>query len=216
MSALSDLMYHSPDGVFAIDAEHRVLFWNPACEELTGIPAEQALGQPCHALLQGRDMHGQAYCKSNCALDQLVHGGPPPSCLSLHISHLDGRSFRLNVGTMLVPSAANPGTWNIVHIMRRSRESQVEDLFGCNGCHESGQVSEQMRDNDAVAVVSQLTNREREILRLLAKGNNVEPMAQQLHISPTTVRNHIQRLMAKLDVHSRAEAVAYAHRNKLI
>lgn len=100
--------------------------------------------------------------------------------------------------------------------MRRSRESRVDDLFGCNGCHESGQASRQMRSADTVTVVSQLTNREREILRLLAMGNNVEPMAQQLHISPNTVRNHIQRLMAKLDVHSRAEAVAYAHRNKLI
>jgi DNA-binding NarL/FixJ family response regulator len=41
-------------------------------------------------------------------------------------------------------------------------------------------------------------------------------MAESLHISPKTVATHIQRLLMKLGVHSRAEAVAYAYREGLV
>jgi DNA-binding NarL/FixJ family response regulator len=62
---------------------------------------------------------------------------------------------------------------------------------------------------------SSLTPRELEVLRLLANGLGQKKIAQALFITPKTVATHIQRILAKLDVHSRAEAVAYAHRNHL-
>ena len=61
-----------------------------------------------------------------------------------------------------------------------------------------------------------MTEREREILRLLTLGLATDSISAQLHISTTTVRNHIQRLMAKLNVHSRIEAVNHAHRHQLV
>ena len=62
---------------------------------------------------------------------------------------------------------------------------------------------------------STLTPRELEVLRLLANGLGQKKIAQTLFITPKTVATHIQRILAKLDLHSRAEAVAYAHRNHL-
>ena len=62
---------------------------------------------------------------------------------------------------------------------------------------------------------SALTPRELEVLKLLAEGLGQKKIAQALFIAPKTVATHIQRILAKLDVHSRAEAVAYAHRNRL-
>ena len=53
-----------------------------------------------------------------------------------------------------------------------------------------------------------LTRREREVLSLLVDGLDQEAIAQTLYISPETARTHLQRLLRKLDVHSRAEAVA--------
>jgi DNA-binding NarL/FixJ family response regulator len=41
-------------------------------------------------------------------------------------------------------------------------------------------------------------------------------MADRLHVSPTTIRNHVQNITAKLGVHSRLEAVAYATRHRLL
>lgn len=61
-----------------------------------------------------------------------------------------------------------------------------------------------------------LTNREREVLRLLARGLNQAGIAQALSISEKTVATHIQHILEKLGVHSRAQAVAVAHRDGLI
>ncbi len=63
---------------------------------------------------------------------------------------------------------------------------------------------------------AQLTAREREVLGLLARGCAQQAIAERLVISPKTVATHIQRILAKLGVHSRAEAVAFAHRWQLV
>jgi DNA-binding NarL/FixJ family response regulator len=60
-----------------------------------------------------------------------------------------------------------------------------------------------------------LTNREREVLKLLARGLTQAEIAEQLFISPKTVGGHIQRILEKLGVHSRAQAVALAHEHGL-
>ena len=57
-----------------------------------------------------------------------------------------------------------------------------------------------------------LTPRELEVLRLMARGERTEAVAQRLVISPTTVRNHVQHILGKLGVSSRLEAVALAFR----
>jgi two-component system, NarL family, nitrate/nitrite response regulator NarL len=61
-----------------------------------------------------------------------------------------------------------------------------------------------------------LTKREREVLLLLAEGRNQREIAQALVISEKTVATHIQHILEKLGVHSRAEAVALAHRSGLV
>ncbi len=58
----------------------------------------------------------------------------------------------------------------------------------------------------------ELTPREVEVLGLLAEGLTQTQIARHLVISPRTVGTHIQNLLGKLDVHSRAQAVALAHR----
>lgn len=63
---------------------------------------------------------------------------------------------------------------------------------------------------------SRLTAREREILRLIADGLGNEQIGAQLFISPQTVRTHVGKAMAKLEVGTRTEAVAVALRQKLI
>jgi DNA-binding NarL/FixJ family response regulator len=63
---------------------------------------------------------------------------------------------------------------------------------------------------------SGLTPRELEILDLLAAGLNQAEIARRLVVSPKTVSKHIERILAKLGVRSRAEAVARAYRDGLI
>ena len=76
----------------------------------------------------------------------------------------------------------------------------------------------------AAALISQrhrqrahaLTQREREVLRLLADGNTNEEIGAELTISPQTVRTHVQKAMEKLGAGTRVQAVATALRQALI
>ena len=61
-----------------------------------------------------------------------------------------------------------------------------------------------------------LTQREREVLALLAQSRTQREIAFELVISSKTVATHIQRVLAKLGVHSRAQAVTFAHRYGLV
>ena len=73
-----------------------------------------------------------------------------------------------------------------------------------------------VRDNgDAVDGWTRLTPREREVLCHLANGLSQDEIAATLVISPKTVATHIQRILGKLGVRSRAQAVALAHRERL-
>ena len=55
-----------------------------------------------------------------------------------------------------------------------------------------------------------LTERERQILQLLAQGKRNDDIASELYISPQTVQTHVRNILGKLRVHSKLEAVAFA------
>ena len=61
-----------------------------------------------------------------------------------------------------------------------------------------------------------LTEREMEVLTLVAQGLNNRDIAKELYISENTVKNHIRNILEKLHLHSRMEAVVYAVREKLL
>ncbi len=61
-----------------------------------------------------------------------------------------------------------------------------------------------------------LTNREREILKLVAEGYNNQEIGARLYLSPATVQTHRANIMAKLKLHSRSDLTKYAIKNKLI
>jgi PAS domain S-box-containing protein len=61
-----------------------------------------------------------------------------------------------------------------------------------------------------------LTPRQAEVLRLLEHGRSTTQIAQELHLSVETVRNHIRGMLRALGVHSRLEAVAIARRDHLL
>jgi DNA-binding NarL/FixJ family response regulator len=74
-----------------------------------------------------------------------------------------------------------------------------------NGHHTNGHASPNG--------LSSLTPRERDVLACLARGLNQNAIAAELVVTPKTVATHIQRILSKLGVHSRAAAVAYAHQH---
>ncbi len=64
--------------------------------------------------------------------------------------------------------------------------------------------------------LDELTEREREVLALVARGLSNAEIGKQLFISPATAKTHVGRVMMKLDAHDRAELVVIAYETGLV
>lgn len=99
------------------------------------------------------------------------------------------------------------------------KSCSIKDMHECfslilaGGSHFSPAVLRAMEGTEPPA---ELTQRERQILHLLADGAINAEIAERLSISPKTVDNHRTKLMAKLKVHSMAQLLAYALREGLL
>lgn len=79
------------------------------------------------------------------------------------------------------------------------------------------QVNKQRQaQREALVRLAELTDREREVLQLLAQGERNDGVSEALGIKVQTVQTHVRNILGKLDVHSKLEAVAFAVRNGAI
>ena len=90
----------SGDAPVAIDCDQRVVVWNAAVEELTGIPADRAIGRKCWEILDVLEPAGATVCSPNCAEARNAFGDAPASCPELLIKTRTGRRSTL-VSTLL-------------------------------------------------------------------------------------------------------------------
>lgn len=74
----------------------------------------------------------------------------------------------------------------------------------------------QRTDESKLVPAPRLTDRELEVLKLVATGMNNRDIAKELFISENTVKNHVRNILEKLQLHSRMEAVVYAMREKIL
>ena len=79
-----------------------------------------------------------------------------------------------------------------------------------------GNFVSQLRSADSVITSSSLTDREREVLQLIAEGKTGKDIAGILFVSPTTVDTHRRNIMKKLGIHTTAGLVKYAIQHKII
>jgi DNA-binding NarL/FixJ family response regulator len=73
-----------------------------------------------------------------------------------------------------------------------------------------------VREEPRQAGPTDLSTRELEVLRLLARGSSTEMVASELYVSVNTVRSHVRRILEKLEAHSKLEAVAIGVRDGLL
>ena len=72
------------------------------------------------------------------------------------------------------------------------------------------------RPDESSGPALRLTERELDVLRLVAQGHSNKEIAARLFISENTVKNHVRNMLEKLQLHSRMEAVMYAVKEKLL
>ena len=69
--------------------------------------------------------------------------------------------------------------------------------------------------HDAESIQTELSDRELQVLKLIANGKDNASIAAELHISPKTVKNHISNILMKLQIENRIQAAVYAVRSGL-
>lgn len=89
-------------------------------------------------------------------------------------------------------------------------------LIAAGGTYVDPVLAGALATAETTAKLPALTQRERDVLRLLADGLTNEEIGAKLFISPETVRTHIRKAMTKLDADTRTQAVATALRQSLI
>ena len=192
---LATALQGAGDGACAIAPDGTVTIWNEGAERLLGYTAREAIGRKCCDLFGGYDADGNQLCDADCHVRALVRRDAPVRAFDMRTRTKAGRPLWLNVSVIAVP----PRT---VHFLRDV--TAIKEMVAL--VHER---------RGAEATPPDLTRRELEILRLLTQGLNTARAAERLHVSRATVRNHVQNIFAKLGVHSRLEAVAYAARRRL-
>ena len=207
-----DLLAETPDGVFAVDFRQRIAFWNDAARRILGFEPESVLGSPCYDIIGGTDESGCAVCKKECATFEASVRGELSPTKDVRVRTKGGAREWVNVTTIRLPSRWREFSL-LAHVFRdASHVKQMEYLLEQMLNEASPPLSAQL----APRPLEPLTRREREVLHLLASGASTASICVSLRIQTTTVRTHVQRVLQKLGVHSRLEAVASASQNGLL
>jgi len=123
------------DGIYFVDGERKITFWNKGAERLTGYPREEAVGRICcENFLSHVDDSGSPICASGCLLTQVLENGTSRE-KELYLQHKDGH--RVPVSVRAVPITGEDGritgavqifSDNSSHIAARRRIEELEQL----------------------------------------------------------------------------------------
>lgn len=211
-----DRIARSGEAVMAIDYGDRIILWNKEAEHLFGRPARSVLGKHCHEILGGRDVHGNLYCYRACPAAHQARDveAEPVHSFPLQIKTGNAKT-KWVTATLFAVSNSRPSLSTIVHVFREmdKKPSALEQRLAEETKPPTPPLFPMTVGEGAS---TELTKREKEILHCMSEGLSTAGIARKLFISPVTVRNHVQSILQKLDVHSKIGAVAYAYQHKLV
>jgi len=202
----------SPDPLFVTDRRNAVVFWNDAARRLLGFTADEAIGSDCDTLLGGCDAYGNRYCSDDCPIMRMANRSESVHNFSLTLRAKDQTSLATTMTVLQLRTDA-ADDYFLAHIIRPvavAPQPEPESTVSPPRPHlVAARESADVR-------ARKLTSREIEVLAMLAAGRSTPDIAERLHIAQLTARSHIQNILEKLEVHSKAEAVAFAFQKRLI
>ena len=197
-----EVVASTSEPAFAEDLEGSIVAWNDAAEEFLGYRRSEVVGRKCWEVLGGRDVYGNRYCGENCPLRDHAFLGEPIHTALMSFRAAGGTQIRVSNSCMLLTNRVHSRT-SLLHLL-----SPAEPLGGKPAEAAARKQNERSRAG--------LSNRQHEILQLLAEGRGTREIAERLGISVATTRNHIQGILAKLKVHNRLAATILARRIGLV
>lgn len=198
------------DGVFIVDNDQRIL----------GHAPDKAVGRLCYEVVGGRDPRNSRFCRRNCPVIANARKGRPTPDYDVLCSTSEGEIKWLNVSVAVHRNGASP--FLVLHLFRDVTHRRRIEGFAQKASIAIRQLLNEVGVDSTGQAVSgptpgpKLSRREAEVLRLLAASLTTKQIADALGIKPVTARNHITRLLNKLGVESRLQAVLYACERQLI
>lgn len=210
-----ELISESKLPAYGMDRNDRIVYWNSGAEKILGWKPDEVLGKACFDVLAGRDVFGNVYCSHDCGVVKTAAEGEDPRPFLLDVRKKGTGTVKIVVRTMALPETG-PRFSCLMHFIEAEGES-AEPILAALRESVKEAPADGVRTAPVVAPeppisVSPLTAREREIVLLLSNGYAALNIAAKLNLSHATVRNHIQNVLRKLDVHSQVEAVALSFR----
>jgi PAS domain S-box-containing protein len=218
---LFEALETAADGAFVIDEDLEIVYWNQAAQKIVGFDQSEITGQLCYQFLQGRDEHRRLICRLRCRVAKTAFDGETVANYDVHVHTASGDMRWLNMSIFTYTENTNNREERfVVHLFRDINQKKEDERFLQRVLEVAKRYHdvppESHAETETSPPIEVLTPREREVLALLAKGHGTQDIAQLLSISPSTVRNHIQHILQKLQVHTRLEAVTYAIKHDLV
>jgi len=208
-----DLISQSASAAFAIDRQDRIIYWNEGATRLMGYTGDEVLGRFCFNTIAGIDAFGNRYCTKECPMVVAAAGGSEMEPYLIDVQTKKGDRRKFSVKPIALPSGGEHFSC-LMHLIEPADSKEV-DLLVETLRQLAGQPVKGDRpapSPEPMISVSPLTTREREILELLSNGYAAINIAARLDLAHATVRNHIQNILRKMEVHSQVEAIAVAFR----
>lgn len=215
---LKNLIGSSGDAILALDGDGALVAMNSAAEEMLGFSEADAVGRHCNNLLCGVDESGRS-CAPNCAIKCAATARRQIRNYDLQVLTRHGVKWcNISVLTAEVSSSVFPYT---IHILRpndtqKRLELAMSDFVAGESRRGTNGPAHPWHPTRLPVREAVLSEREKEILQLLAAGSGTGQISSKLCISRTTVGNHIQHILKKLGAHSRLEAIRMAEYAGLI
>ena len=207
-------------GAFVVDERRHVVFWNDGASRLLGYAAREVAGLRCCDIMGERAAAAEcARCLGQSTWDQLLEGEVVRQVVTA--TTRDGTRKAVRLTTMLGHSA--DGALRVIHFVRERRSTAASSSVAHVQATDKRVAPEAVAETTASehtageaesrrTLASTLTKREGEVLKLLATGLSNGEIANALRISPITARNHVTRVIEKLSVKTRLQAVVVATR----
>ena len=199
------------DPAFAVDRHGIIRAWNAAAENMFGYSVTAVEGRPCWEVLCGCDTSRNDYCGSNCPLRRMAFSAKSVNSTRIYFRLASRESKPFLMSTLMLYNG--PGEQLMAHICRPDIDVKApEAASGGSGSIETGRPVHLSNNHQRGG----LTQRQLEVLALLAEGKSTREIASLMCVSLHTVRNHISQILFKLHVHSRVEAVALGRKLGII
>lgn len=214
---MSEFNYQTTEGVCIIDFKGRILYANRSAVETLDLPEMEIVGRYCHEIYEGWDLNGNRLCSKACPVMTMIKRNELAKNFDIQILTCTGKKVWLNVTTLLELKPTGQKGSNIILIFRptlspRAIEQLLQRILPALINKGSFDTPQKPHNLSLFAEKFSLTSREVDVFTFLIRGLVAKEIAAMLGISPATARFHIQRILKKLRVHSKREAIAMAFR----